>query len=533
MSVPSSVIHILSGVPVNSSYEHSLYFPTKSQQITYFNSKKVKTLSNFTYIRPSNSIKVAGDVANARAWNYLMFQNDTGKWYYNFIDKVTYLSDSSVELHITMDVIQTYMFDWDLKPCFVERTHTSSDEFGEHTVPEGLETGPLISSGQHEVDLEDNCILLLMSCNQNGGQAWGKAYGGVYSGLAVYAVQLSDVSKLNDWLQQASTDGYVDAIVSMWMYPKKLVSISGSWTDGETLHIVSNVADTFEVSVTDSLYDTDSVAGQVVKNRKTLCYPYTMLYVSNNLGGCATYHRELFDPETPGQYNFKIMGALSPDSGVQLVPKHYKQRTGGQYNFEEGLNLPAFPTCAWNSDTYKVWLAQNQNTHALAQKQAIIQAGAGALASVASVPTGNITGALGGLATAYNALTNVQNLMAQKRDMAIQPDQARGTHSGNINLTHGRMGFTVYTMTVKAEYAKMIDDYFTRYGYQVNTIAVPNLHNRELFTYVKTAGCTVTGTLGAEDQVAIQTIFNRGITFWVDPSKVGEYFNSNRPLSEV
>ena len=526
MSVPSSVIHVMSGVPLNNSYEHSLYFPSKELQFTYFAGYyRVKTFDNYTYLRPGNVIKVAGDVANARSWNYLMFQNDTGKWYYHFITKVVYLNDSAVELHIELDVIQTYMFDWDLKQCFIERMHTETDVFGEHTIPEGLETGPLMSAAVSEINLEDNYIILLMSATKDGGQAWGSMYGGVYSGLNAYAVDPADMTEFNEWLSGASTEGYIDSIVSMWMYPKELVSIM-SGQESNTLKKVSGIHKNVDKVVEDPISTT--INGYTVKNQKTLCYPYTMLYVSNNMGGCATYQRELF--AEGGEYTFNLRGALAPDSGVELTPRGYKTPYPNSFSFEHSLSLPAFPSCAWNSDTYKVWLAQNQNTQALAQRQAVIQAGVGVVGAGVATVSGNIGGALGGLATTYHALTSVQSLMAQKADMAIQPDQARGNHSGNINLTHGRQGFSCYFMTITKEYAKIIDNYFTRYGYKVNTVAVPKLKTRETFTYVKTQGCTVTGSLGAEDQLKVQAIFDKGITFWNDPADVGNYNLSNKPL---
>lgn len=525
MSVPSSVIHIVSGVPINNSYEHTLWFPTKVQQTAYFLENTVKTYDRFTYLKPEKVIKVAGYVENARSWNYLMFQNDAGKWYYHFITKVVYLNDNAVELHLELDVIQTYMFDWELRPCFIERMHTETDEFGEHTIPEGLETGPLIQYNTQEIQLEDNYIIIMMSSTADGLNGYGRLYGGVFSGLTVYAVDPvapGNIMSLNQWLDKASGEGFIDAIVAMWMYPKELVTVGDYFTGayGDTvLKEVTGINDTSTKTITDPIKGT--IDGYLVKNKKTLTYPYTMLYVTNNMGGCAVYHRERFENETDGEYKFTMLGAMSPDSGVQLTPHRYKGSSG--YTFEEALTLPAFPSCAWASDTYLVWLAQNQHTLENAQSQALIQAGTGIIQSLTGNP-------FGGASSAYSALTSTQALMAQKADMAIQPDQARGQHSGNINLTHGHHGFSCHFMTITSEYAKAIDQYFTRYGYKVNKLATPNLHTRELFTYVKTVGSLVTGNLGTEDQLKIQAIFDKGLTFWADPSKVGSYFNPNNPL---
>ena len=536
MSVPSSIIYILSGVPMNNSYEHTLYFETKAEQEQYFRAKEYRTYERFTYLRPEHKIKLAGMIANAQKWNYLMYQNDDGKWFYHFITRVEYVGESTVELSLELDVIQTYMFDWDLHPCFIERTHTKTDEFGEHTVPEGLETGPLVRFSSHEINLEDNVIMVAMSTNLNGGNAWGAMYGGVYSGLNIYAVLPSDLNSFNEWLTNASDEGYVEAIVSMWMYPKELVTVSDDWDGADCLHKVSAVNQNIEETASDPFSEdgVDVVDGFIVHNKKSLCYPYTMIYVSNNMGGCAVYHRERFKGNT--DYTFRVLGALSPDSGCQLIPKNYK---GALFNYEEGLSIPAFPSCAWNSDTYKVWLAQNQNQHETAIQQAKVQAvvsGVTAIGGiVASAATmnplgmgGSFMGGMGGMLSAQN---QIESLMAQRADMAIQPDQARGNHSGNINLTHARMGYSVNFMCITKEYIQKIDEYFTRFGYRVNEYAKPSLCNREVFTYIKTVGAYVTGDMPTEYQLKIQAIFDKGVTFWADKRNVGSCYWPNDPIA--
>lgn len=524
MSVPSSVIHILAGVPINSTYEHSLFFETEAEQTDYFIGKRIKTYDKFTYLKPEHIIKVAGGVSNARSWNYLMFQNDTGKWYYHFINKVVYLNENAVELHIELDVIQTFLFDWKMHQCFVERTHTPTDEFGEHTIPEGLETGPLIYKSVHEINLDDCCVLMLTACNLQGENAKPHVYGGVFSGLQAYAVSLNDMDTLDTWINNGT---HSEAVVSMWMYPKRLVSINGEWaTNG--IHTVTGINKSETVQCLDPIRSAGNttIDGWGIKNKKTMGYPYTLLMVSNNMGGAATFHRERFkDGEN---ITFNMYGALSPDSGVMLVPNNYKGASGPC--FEEALTLGGFPSCAWDSDTYKVWLAQNQHTLDHQISQAKIQGIAGAVAGAGSLLTGNIMGGMAGLGAVYNAYSTTQGIMAQKADMEVQPAQARGNHSGNINLTHGRMGFTLYWMTITEEYAKSIDQYFSRYGYKVNQVMTPSLHNRKYFTYIKTIGCYVTGNLGAEDQVRVQNIFDKGITFWADPSAVGHLDYPNTTL---
>ena len=84
---------------------------------------------------------------------------------------------------------------------------------------------------------------------------------------------------------------------------------------------------------------------------------------------------------------------------------------------------------------------------------------------------------------------------------------------------------------IKYEYAKCIDDYFTMYGYKQNKLAVPNLHARSRFTYIKTSNCKISGGAPTSDITAIENIFNSGIRFWVNPADIGNYTPPNNTLS--
>ena len=522
MSVPLSTIYIMGHLPIDNRYEHSLYFPNESAQVEYFQTKRLTTYQKYTYLRKNWTIKVEATMSFASMFGYLGFQNGAnGKWYYYFINKVEYVNDSTVELFLEMDVIQTYLFDMNFKDCFIERTHTLSDDIGEHTLDEGLEMGMLTNAKTVDIsDLTDMCILVLSAVTSEYQTAWAEVYDGVFSGLRVYAVELEDYTDFGEYLDHLSANGTIDAIVGIWMYPKNLVRMS---TGEQIIHNVTG-ARSWAINM-DGLNDVkaDLFEGYEPKNNKLYSYPFNFLYCSNNSGGSAVYRYERFTGAD--SYTFSCFGAMAPDANVKIAPKNYN---GILTNYEEGFSLGAFPSCAWDSDTYKVWLAQNPNTHALAMTQAKIQAGAGALTALASVPMGNMTGAVGGLAMGWNALNNVQSLMAQKADMEIQPPQARGNHSATVNVANDKQTFSFYYKCLTKEYARSIDEYLTRYGYKVNRIGKPILKARNHFTYIKTSGCVVSGyEIQCEDQKQIGAIFDKGITFWVDPKEVGDYTVNN------
>lgn len=526
MSTPQTKLYICSGVRINSSYEHSIYFEDAEAQLAYFQSKAVTHRTAYSFIRKSWKLKVDATMHTASYWDYLFFQNsESSRWYYYFINNIEYVNDGTVELSLELDVIQTYMWSYNFNPCFVERQHTVSDEVGEHTVLENLDLGEYTTQVDTRcMDLTtSHCILIQSTVNPNTkANVLGALVNGVYSGMGMWAVNVSHWQGLATLLDGLSDAGKLDGIVSMWMYPQALVTLASgeNWNDSSTVcKRVSGV----EKCVVTYAKAQGTLDGYTPRNKKLLCYPFNFLYVSNNTGNSAVYKFERFENE---RCEFNLEGALSPDGTVKLVPQYYN---GVPNNHEEGITLSGFPTCAWNADVYKIWLAQNQNQHNTAMTSAGISFLAGTGTAIAGLATGNLAVAGGGVAMGYHSLLSIQNLMAAKQDMSIQPHQAKGSHSVSVNFANNMHTFLVYFKSITAEYAKMIDEYFTMYGYQINRVTVPNIHARPHFTYVKTVGCHIASNLCNEDARKIESIYNNGITFWKNGNNVCNYLLDNSP----
>ena len=140
-----SEVRLLS-VPLESDYKDTLYFTNTSNQESYFKGKTIKEYHNFTYQRKDKTIFVPDHYDNIYMCNYVMYKNSpySNKWYYAFIKQLEYEDDECTKVIIETDVIQTWLFDYTIKPSFVEREHVSNDPIGLHTVPEGLETGDYV-----------------------------------------------------------------------------------------------------------------------------------------------------------------------------------------------------------------------------------------------------------------------------------------------------------------------------------------------------------------------------------------------------
>lgn len=532
MSTPMSTIRICSGVRLNNSYNHTIWFPDSGSQLDWFLSKTVKTFSAYSYLRKSWSIKVDATMNDALKWSYLYFSNG-GKNFFYFINNIEYINDSTVELFLEMDVMQTYMFDYDLLDCFVEREHSALDVIGDNLIDEGLEVGEYVSIADTDVDLNDYLVMIMSTANpEKAGDSsleldisLGNKYDNVFSGVRVFAVPLGKYSALQAILENMDGAGNSECIIAMWMYPGELVSKSSA---GDTVYAVSG-SNSFTKDVTRNTVLADSYKP---RNNKLFTYPYNFLYVTNNTGDGAAYPYEYFgDPANP---YFKLVGSVSPDGCVRMYPLNYK---GTQHNFESGLTLGSFPTCSWDSDVYKLWLAQNQNSQNFTTTAAIIKAAAGVGSAAFGAATANIPAMIGGASMAYSGMMDIQGLMAQRADKSIQPDEAKGRYSSTVNMSAGFQTFTIRKKCITKQQAARLDGFFDMYGYKTLQVKKPNRHCRKNWTYTKTVGCKIkNGTkrdICTADQLKIESIYNNGVTFWVNGDSIGDYSLNNACTGEV
>ena len=89
--------------------------------------------------------------------------------------------------------------------------------------------------------------------------------------------------------------------------------------------------------------------------------------------------------------------------------------------------------------------------------------------------------------------------------------------------------FTFYRKTISRERAEIIDNHCTLYGYKTLRVKTPNRNVRQSFTYTKTQGCLLSGSLCQADARKIQSIYDNGITFWQKNVAIGNYSATNTP----
>ena len=108
-------------------------------------------------------------------------------------------------------------------------------------------------------------------------------------------------------------------------------------------------------------------------------------------------------------------------------------------------------------------------------------------------------------------------------------DQCRGNmNNGGVNTATHKQQFYGGRCSINWQHAKVIDDYFTMYGYAINRCKTPNYFSRPHWNYIKTIDITLEGSVPADAMKKICDIYNNGITFWENGDEVGNYALDNR-----
>lgn len=528
----------LLNVPLENDYKNTLYFTSKSAQEDYFKSRIKRTYNDFSYQRKDEPVYIDtidsnglaseyDDLINAGV-NYVMYQNSqySNKWFYAFITDIKYISDGVVEIQLETDVIQTWLFEFNVKASFVEREHVSDDTIGKHTIPEGLETGEYISNGNHDIDMGEMYIVVgttqVYETKEKGG-----LYGGCYSGVHYVVWKLEDYTGVNSFLNYMDEGGYGDAISSVFLLPEFVVrEILDIQENGETVVIngtkKASQTECLVIKNIPSLDNSGTLDGYAPSNNKLFTFPYNYLLASNNVGGSAIYRYEHFNTTREGMETdclFNLYGVVCPGGSIKLVPKEYK---GVTENLEESLNAGKFPICNWNSDVYTNWLTQNGVNIALsiasgslqmAGGVALMASGAGALAGAGSIASGGLS---------------IAQTLGQVYQQSLVPPQAEGNiNCGDVLRGINKNTFTFYKMSIKAEYARIIDQYFHMFGYKVNMVKVPNKAHRARFWYTKTIDVNIDGAIPNKDMQKIKNCYNNGITYWRNAAEIQNYALGN------
>ena len=543
--VPDSDI-ILIKSPLKLDNYNQLTFSSVSEQETYFKSLPKLEYDGCTYMRKDGVIRYSTDkeeninaprFEDLLGYNYCMYKNDSysNKWFYAFVTDIKYINDGMTEVTIETDVFQSWQFDLVYMNSFIEREHVSDDTIGLHTYPEGLETGEYTNHDDKTKFGIGSCHAVVCTSEDPFRQGAGYPYNvvnSIPSGLHYFVVgDLGTSINFIGWLTQwAANKSDLSLIQSIFMVPDSMTgytndSTSSYWSwaivDGglqnAPYHKLSTViSGSFNLGDTTISKPYNNIDGYVPKNNKLFAHPYNFMIVDNHGGVCEEFRYEDF---TSANCTFTTKGDITPGCSIRTIPRNYKHI---DYNYGEGINALKLPIGSWQGDVYTNWLTQNSVNLGVD----IASSTVGILSSIGmGIATGSVGTAITGTTSGILGISSTLGSIYQHSRI---PNQVFGNqNSGDVTFSDNESTFTLYRRTIKYEYAKIIDDFFSMYGYKVNRLGNVNIHKRLNWDYIKCIDVNIEGNVPEKDLNSIRSLFNNGCTFWHNPSTFLNYSASN------
>ena len=537
--VPDSRIKLIKN-PLKLDSNNEIMFNSKNEQYNYFNSLPKLEFENLTYIRKDGILRIETDdnltYEDLLGYNFCMYQNShfDNKWFYAFITDITWINPGLTEMKLETAYYQTWQFDLIYKDSFIEREHVNNDTIGLHTLYENVETGEYLPMDKSYISyqlpgLNDFYVCVGVTDNIMDNTFGIGFYGGVPCGIQYIVIKDEDITLFLDFYAQS---GRSDTIESIFMIPGGMVNGGESFTwltyqyNSSTIHYFkpSPVSSTLlgEVNISRPNQLGISQNKYTPKNKKLLTGQFNFIMGDNLVGGTAPYYYEYF--YDPSACNFKCNGVLTPGCSIKCYPTSYKYTYDSgiiidNSSFSEGLMASKLPVGSWVKDTYTNWLTQNGVNIPIN----IATSGINALAGIASNGVeGNATGVI---TSTTSGISGVGGAIASIYEHSFLPNQVQGnTNSGDVTFAVYKSVMMYYRMTIKEEFARSIDSYFSMFGYKVNRLGLPHLHVRTYYDYIKTIDVNIEGDIPEPDLNQIRSMFNNGIRFW---HSTANYLNFN------
>jgi len=549
MVAPQGVVY-LGTVPWTADYRH-VYYDALGNATSLINSFMTLSTDGYTYLRESTDIRVPYNSDDIYGINYCIYRNNN-KWFFAFVNTITYVNNNTSLLHLEEDVWQTWGASIDWHACFVAREHVNSDNIGEHLINEPAFPFEVTTTNQSFIDFSTDAVIIIMTnavphikdgtsmfiaqqeTNIDGSDAVsGTRYGGIYQGAKAYAFTLPATA--GHFLDNLNKAGAAESVCAVFLFPEDFLDFD------ENTH---EVLEFTQPKKQQRRYIAPKTCGNgyVPRNNKLLTFPYSFTSISGMNGSELTIQYEKNRNQTDSfQIDIEQVVPFDPSASAFVsVPEYDGSEDTSLLNGEYMINCACAPQLSWVYGSYQNWLAQNQDIINAERYTRNLTATAGMAAAIAGLAVAGVFAApvVGVGAAAYgaaiagggmslinlhkgNTMQNAQ-IEAQKK---IPNHVNAATTDNNLCAIH-LMGFLIRSKSLMEDYARSLDAFFDQFGYEVDRLKVPNRTGRPAWNYVKTVGANVGGNIPADRLALINQTLDNGVTFW-HTTDVGNYSLSN------
>lgn len=528
----NSRVILAKNILVDRNYNNVLsYNNDEMLSLLRSNNHFINEANDYQFIQFNKTIRVNFSYNQCLQANYIAFQNPkySNKWFFAFIDSIAFKSDFTTEISFTIDEWSTWFSFWTPKTCYTLREHVNDDTIGKHTYPEDIETGEYTHSTIENFGVGKCHAIILLSEDifKGEGNYPYQEMNGIPTGLHYYLVgDFTSVNFIGYCTTYAVDKSLPDLIQGVFMAPDILTGYNVvDWdyalSEGSLNYApYKKLSDSTSSILMQNFTTTkkyDNIDDYIPKNNKLFVHPFNYFYIDNNNGLSYDYRYEDFT----NNVEFKVMGSITPGCSIRAIPQKYKNI---ESNNSEGIVAGKLPIGSYSVDMYTNWLRQNGLNTGLSAGTNILQVagGIGLLASGA--------GTLAGVGTIAGGVSGILQNINSVYQHSLTPRQVMGnTNAGDVTYSSGLSTFTLYKTSVKNEYAKIIDDFFTRFGYKVNIVKVPNIYGRSKWNFVQIGQGEEIGysnniiSVPSNSMTSINNSFAKGVTIWHNHDDIGNF----------
>ena len=344
-------------------------FESEAQREAWLNTCSPQPFLNNKYWRVGSTIKCPIRYEESFNYDYVRIVNRVSdsnkrKTWFCFITGRAYISNNCTMFTLAVDFVQTFYWSrvvdgvnpfWltegfiskSTKPLLPPRGTAS-----EYPVPEvSCYHIDFNSSGYSvviysSVDIRDLSSIKYVSAIIDGQYTASPPF-----------VMAANVSAISNLINNINTAGLTDSISGIYLVPNDYLNLSVV----STTPILATDSSIY-LTVNKVIQKPVSCDGYTPENKELLGYDYSYFTINNGQGEVSTWHFEDFD----GNPSFSSRLSLASGSPVLILyPNNYINADGNDFR-QLSVKITQAPACSFLNDSYKIWLAQTQNSRAAA-----------------------------------------------------------------------------------------------------------------------------------------------------------------------
>ena len=347
---------------IDATYQNIWAFNDTTERLEWLTSKPHIDFYNCKYWKYGEPIRLEVPFVDAIDFDYVKITNNVGevgseKIYFCFITNRAYLSDNLTIFYVDVDIVQTWYIDSAGVPCWKKDAMIAKS-----TAP----ISPPRGTASDFPSVEPICADIIVPSSSYGVVIYSSInlenlstptvrtaiIDGRYTAAPPY-VMLSDVVAVSELIQTINNKGLTDAISGIYIFPL-------DYCNSSVLTAKPQLPPANFYNITKLTINRPTKCETYTPiNSVLLGYDYTYITVNNGCGEVVKYNFEDFERETP-EFEFRLcLGGGFPT--IVCYPDNYIGFESSEFlQYAQKITIPI--SCSYLNDSYKIWLAQSQNS---------------------------------------------------------------------------------------------------------------------------------------------------------------------------